>query len=227
VAITIQEESPNPAPTLINRGTISVTNDSGVTGIYNGASGFYDAGLFLNEASGIFRVTSTGGAAAGFLSPSWSINITNQGLFEVTGATDARGVTAWDSSFIFINTGTLRVAGGGAASGVTMENGGSFNNSGLIEVSGGQGALGVAYGSTGVFINSGTLRVTTTSANYAAVGVWIEHLQRQFCADRFAESVDRFELDSKRTGGQFELVQRAAGFVRLELGFGDNGIHGP
>jgi Ca2+-binding RTX toxin-like protein len=148
-----------------------------VFGVHNtGSAG--SGGLFAVESTGSYEVSATGAnvVAYGFYSPTWSENVTNHGLFEVTSAGDAWGVEAWDPNFDFENTGTFVVQGADLAVGIHPVVGGSgatvadaiFDNSGHITVKGGETGIGALFDERTYFTNSGTISVT---GGTTAIGV--------------------------------------------------------
>ncbi|WP_334165023.1 calcium-binding protein [Phenylobacterium sp.] len=147
------------SPDFYNRGSVQVTAKGTAYGLST-----WDAGPWVFENSGTFRVTSTASDARGVNLANGG-TFRNTGVFEVTGATNVVGVglNGWDSSFS--NSGTIKATDGSAASDSiavywtsSFGSGDTFVNNGWVE---GDYALKVSpYSSytsgTEVFTNNGT-----------------------------------------------------------------------
>lgn len=144
-----------------NFGTITATGDD-ATGLHSWNS----FGTILN--AGLIRAvggpTDSGHLVArGIYGESWCADIINTGRIEVTGHF-AQGVTSFSPGQSVENSGVISVAGTGAATGVTLFNGGNFHNTGRLEVSGGN-AVGVIldHFEAAFFENWGDIVVTSSN----------------------------------------------------------------
>jgi Ca2+-binding RTX toxin-like protein len=179
-APTVQGGGMLAGQTFINGGTISVHADL--------ASGALAAVSILesndqdivNQTTGTITVTATGGADARGIYD--AIECWNQGVLTVTSSSGAAigGIIG-----PLVNSGTITVSAGGAATGVQSGGGKAFN-SGDIEVSGGAASTGIymqeminvkSWGDIrSYFVNSGTIHVTDTTAAIDSVGVLYENI---------------------------------------------------
>ncbi|MBC6981702.1 hypothetical protein [Caulobacter sp. 17J80-11] len=148
---------------LVNAGLITLT--------WNGGGqaeavrlGYGVAGSFVNQASGVLRVTTSTSAwsATGFYGAMGQAQVANAGRWEVTSGVSANG--AIGSTLAFTNSGVLQVtaeAESGSAFGVRASDG-AFSNSGTVRIKAAAAnatAGGVEY-YTGDFTNTGTFEVT-------------------------------------------------------------------
>lgn len=183
--IGINVVAPAPGHTVVsfnNAGTILINTDSPfISAGFNYDYGSEDRGsVFTNEATGIFRMVSTGGlnATFGFTSgqgfAGWNGDFINHGLFEVTATAFAAGVNTSDMTFAFVNTGQFLIRGGTAAIGVWADNGVDLQNSGLIEAVALE-AVGVRTGRSSHISNSGTIRAVTTGSDGWSIGIALSH----------------------------------------------------
>lgn len=162
---------------LSNAGTILInTNSIYITAGINYEHGSEDRGsVFTNEATGVFRMVSTGGfnQTYGFTSQQAWTGFTgafvNHGVFEVSATAFAAGIQTFTSNFAFTNTGQFRVQGATGAIGVMAEYGTIAVNSGLIEVTGPQ-AIGIFAGTRSDITNSGTIRAIMTGSGSGSGG---------------------------------------------------------
>jgi len=167
---------------LSNAGTILInTNSIYVTAGINYEHGSEDRGsVFTNEATGVFRMVSTGGLnqTYGFTSQQAWTGFTgafvNHGVFEVSATAFAAGIQTFTSNFAFTNTGQFRVQGATGAIGVMAEYGTIAVNSGLIEVTGPE-AIGIFAGTRSDITNSGTIRAIMTGSGGWGIGISISN----------------------------------------------------
>ena len=183
--IGINVVAPAPGHTVVsfnNAGTILINTDSlFISAGFNYDYGSEDRGsVFTNEATGIFRMVSTGGmnATFGFTSgqgfAGWNGDFINHGLFEVTATAFAAGVNTSDMTFAFVNTGRFLIRGGTAAIGVWADNGVDLQNSGIIEAVAPE-AVGVRTGRSSHISNTGTIRAVTTESAGWSIGIALSH----------------------------------------------------
>lgn len=165
-----------------NAGTIlvSVSSPYVVVGV-NYDYGSEDAGsVFTNEATGVFRVISSGGqnVTYGFTSgqglAGWNGDFVNHGVFEIEATGDAVGALTSDMTFVFTNTGSFAVRSNEDALGVVATNGGTLLNGGLIEVTG-HTAVGVRTDREVDITNSGTIRAVAVGTGGWSIGIGVSH----------------------------------------------------
>ena len=183
--IGVSIERPADGQTVVsfnNAGTILINTDS----IYVSAGIDYAhlsenrGSVFTNEATGVFRMVSTGGGSQtyGFTSQqAWTGftgDFVNHGVFEVTATAFAAGIQTFTPTFTVANTGQFRVQGGTGAIGVWAEYGMTLDNSGLIEVTGPE-AVGVRGGDRSDITNSGTIRAIMTGTGGWSIGIGVSN----------------------------------------------------
>ncbi|MFN3669427.1 MAG: hypothetical protein ACK4VY_08980 [Brevundimonas sp.] len=167
---------------LSNAGTILInTNSIFITAGINYEHGSENRGsVFTNEATGVFRMVSTGGGGQtyGFTSQQAWTGLTgdfvNHGVFEVAATAFAAGIQTFTSNFAFTNTGQFRVQGATGAIGVWAEYGTIAVNNGLIEVTGPE-AIGIFAGARSDITNSGTIRAMMTGNGGWGIGISISN----------------------------------------------------
>lgn len=165
-----------------NAGTILITTSSPyiVAGINYDYGSLHQGSVFTNEATGVFRLVSTGGAnmtiglTGGQGYTGWNGDLVNHGIFEIDAAGDALGVLTGDITFAFTNTGRFAVRSAEDAWGVLAHGGGTFTNHGLIDVIG-HTAVGLRSSRESEITNSGTIRAATTGTDGWSIGIGVGH----------------------------------------------------
>lgn len=174
--------APAPGQTVVsfnNAGTILVIADSpylvaGFNYDYNSQS---EGSFFTNEATGVFRVVSTGGqnGTMGFTSvwgqTGWTGEFINHGTFEVEATAWAMGISTLNSALAVTNTGRFVVRSEANASVIYAYYGASVTNSGLIEAIGPYAAAIRSINSSSDVFNNGTIRAVTTGTEGWGIGI--------------------------------------------------------
>lgn len=165
-----------------NAGTILITTNSqfisaGINYDYGSES---QGSVFTNEATGVFRMVSTGGVnpTYGFTSAQgyagFNGDFINHGVFEVTAAAFVAGVYTSDMSFSLVNTGQFNVHGSTTAIGVWASNGATLHNSGVIEATA-RDAIGIRTDRGSDITNTGTIRAIATGTGGWSIGIGVSH----------------------------------------------------
>tara|TARA_R110002167_G_scaffold18526_6_gene69290 strand:+ start:302 stop:4021 length:3720 start_codon:yes stop_codon:yes gene_type:complete len=162
-----------------NAGTILVNSDSpylvaGFNYDYNSQS---EGSVFTNEATGVFRVVSTGGqnGTMGFTSvwgqTGWTGEFINHGTFEVEATAWAMGISTFNQGLAVTNTGRFVVRSETNAFAVYANYGASVINSGLIEATGPFASAIRSIDRPSDVFNSGTIRAVTTGTEGWGIGI--------------------------------------------------------
>ncbi len=165
-----------------NAGTILINVNSPYisAGLNYDHGSIHDGSVFTNEATGVFRMVSTGGLnpTYGFTSgqsiTGFTGDFVNHGVFEVSATAFAAGVQTLTSTFTLTNTGQFRIQGGTGAVGIIADYGITLDNTGLIEVSG-PAAVGVSSGGRADITNSGTIRAIAAGPDGWSIGISVSH----------------------------------------------------
>tara|TARA_R110002124_G_scaffold59119_2_gene163734 strand:+ start:524 stop:4273 length:3750 start_codon:yes stop_codon:yes gene_type:complete len=174
--------APAPGQTVVsfnNAGTILVNSDSRylVAGINYDYGSQPEGSVFTNEATGVFRVVSTGGqnGTMGFTSvwgqTGWTGEFINHGTFEVEATAWAMGISTFNQGLAVTNTGRFVVRSGTNAFAVYANYGASVINSGLIEATGPFASAIRSIDRPSDVFNSGTIRAVTTGTEGWGIGI--------------------------------------------------------
>lgn len=174
--------APAPGQTVVsfnNAGTILVNSDSPylVAGFNYDYGSQSEGSAFTNEATGVFRVVSTGGqnGTMGFTSvwgqTGWTGEFINHGTFEVEATAWAMGITTFNPGLAVTNTGRFVVRSATNAFAIHANYGASVINSGLIEATGPFASAIRSIDSPSDVVNSGTIRAVTTGTEGWGIGI--------------------------------------------------------
>lgn len=174
--------APAPGQTVVsfnNAGTILVNSDSPylVAGFNYDYNSQAEGSVFTNEATGVFRVVSTGGqnGTMGFTSvwgqTGWTGEFINHGTFEVEATAWAMGISTFNQGLAVTNTGRFVVRSGTNAFAVYANYGASVINSGLIEATGPFASAIRSIDRPSDVFNSGTIRAVTTGTEGWGIGI--------------------------------------------------------
>ncbi|WP_409035309.1 hypothetical protein, partial [Phenylobacterium sp.] len=189
VGLSISGASGSGPLLLNNAGLITVSSNSTsiVAGINFLRDSFFSNAVFTNEATGVFRVLSTGigNPTLGFTADQgfggWNGDMVNAGLFEVIAVSQAVGIYTSDMYFRFENSGTFRVSSSTQeAWGVWAMNGATVINTNLMEVAG-RSATGVLLERNSSLDNSGTIRTTALVAGERSAAVVVRASAIESC----------------------------------------------
>ncbi|RYI14631.1 MAG: hypothetical protein EON48_11715, partial [Acetobacteraceae bacterium] len=171
-------------PSLTIAGELRVSSQPGgdpqeLAAVRVGYSSFYEHSLIQITRGGAIRVdtTATNHSSVGIYSGSWTPQIVNDGVIEVTSRLAATGVVNWgfldETAAAVMNTGVIRVTAAGEARGIGMAAGSYLHNTGTVEVVGGELAVGVSFSQwDSTFRNSGEIRAHSSDPNAPSIAVW-------------------------------------------------------